>query len=182
MASTFFETGRTRQKSWLHTLRVGAMSGLVALALVTSAEGALVVIDQDTTIDAANSFLDDSVSIVDSSGGATTVTMVPGGAVSGFRVSGDSSFEINGGTSTFLSALQDNATLVMRGGTIECSESVCLVIDYDALLQLGDNSSMHIYGGTIAGPIRLDGDATAHFYGRGLALSLFPAGALESNG
>jgi hypothetical protein len=71
-----------------------------------------------------------------------------------------------GGTSTFLSGTRDNATLNMHGGTIECSAPTCLVIDLISVLNVDDNSSIHVFGGVISGPISLQGNGTAHFTGK----------------
>lgn len=143
---------------------------LVAL-LVTFSAALGATITTDATIDSTNSFPDEHVTITDGAGGPASVTMVDGGTVRGFTVSGNSDFEIEGGASTSLSGARDNATLILRGGTIECSIPSCMVIDYDALLTLTDDSSLHVFGGQISGPISLKDDSIAHFYGRGLTIS-----------
>jgi hypothetical protein len=145
---------------------------LAALAMPGPLMAASVTINQDTVIDAANSFPDDHVRIADGVSQPTHVDLLAGGEVRGFTVTGDSVLEINGGASTILSGLQDNATLIMRGGSIECTTFLtCSVIDYNALLTLTDSSSMHVFGGTIVGAISLEDHSTAHFYGRGLTIS-----------
>lgn len=152
-------------------LIAGLCSCLVLLAIGAPAHADTVTVTQDTIIDGANSYPNDSVAISNGSSGPTSAKMVSGGTVRGFIVSGNSAFEITGGASTFLSGTKDSATLVMRGGEIGCTAMTCQVIDYDALLHISDNSSLQFFGGAINGVISLDDQSTAHFFGSGLSLT-----------
>ena len=148
----------------------------VLLATVQMTQGA--IIDTDFTIDAAHSFPGEGVTITDGISGPANVTMVPGGTVRGFTIAGNSTFEMTGGTSTFLSGLQEKSTLIMRGGSIECSSPGCLVIDYEVLLNVRGNSSIHVFGGVISGIVGLAENGSAHYYGRNLTLSVLPGGVI----
>jgi hypothetical protein len=66
----------------------------------------------------------------------------------------------------------------MNGGQVACTESLCQVIDYDSLLGLSGNSSLHVFGGSIQGPITLSDNSTAHFFGNGLTLTINPTGGI----
>lgn len=159
--------------------RLGALCALAGTFSVGSAShAATIVIDQDTVIDASNSFPNDRIEIVDGSSPPTHVDLIGGGEVRGFAVTNNSTLDINGGSSTFWGEVQDNAKLIMRSGSIECTTLMCSVIDLISIVDVEDNGSLHVYGGTIVGPIALEPSATAHFYGRDLTLSIFPEGGI----
>lgn len=159
--------------------RLGSLCALaVAFSIGSASHAATIVVDQDTVIDASNSFPNDHTRIVDGPN-PTHVNVISGGEVRGFTVTGNSVLEINGGKSTFLSGIQDNATLIMRSGNIGCTSfPTCMVIDYDALVHIAGQSSLYVYGGNVDGSISLTENSTAHFYGRDLTLVVSPSGGI----
>jgi hypothetical protein len=68
----------------------------------------------------------------------------------------------------------------MRGGEIGCTATVCQVISYDALLHVDDASTLHVYGGSIIGPIALESGAQsiAIVHGTGLSVTASQAQGL----
>jgi hypothetical protein len=144
----------------------------VVMVWSPAVNAATVVLDHDTTIDAGSSFAGAHIQVIDGIGGPTHVHITNGGAVAGFDGHGNSEINLNGGSITFLSSLQDNAKFTMYSGQVGCTEAVCLVSDYDALFVAGDSSQLYLYGGSIGG-IRLDDSAVAHFFGEDLKLNVF---------
>lgn len=143
--------------------------GLIGLTATAGALAADVTIDEDTTIDAGSSISGSSIEVIDGADGSTRVDIVTGGIVAGFGGRDSSTIALDGGTVTYLSSLEDNATFIMRVGTIECSEPICSVIDYSTLFQANDSSSLHFYGGMLDG-IELNDSSVAHVYGKNLSL------------
>jgi hypothetical protein len=139
----------------------------------TSLGQTTVIIDGDTTIDSASPISGSPIQVVDGADGPTNVTITIGGMVAGFDALDNSQVILDGGAVSFLSSLQNNVKFVIRNGQLGCLEPVCQVIDYDSLLHADDFSTLHFFGGTVDGVLRLNDSSVAHFYGQNLALALF---------
>lgn len=154
---------------------------LVVGSFATNILAATTVISSATTIDGSSSISGDHITIVDGIDGATQVDITSGGTVRGFEGQGSSLLMFDGGVSSSISGLQDNASLLMQSGTIACLEPVCLLIDYPALLVAEGSSNIRVFGGTIGGPIELRDTSTFHVYGRNLTLSVV-SGSIQVEG
>jgi hypothetical protein len=154
-------------------LHVCVLSACLLCSAGSIVEAATVVINEDTTIDAASTMSGSHVQVVDGPDGQTNVSIVNGGSVAGFDGREHSEIILDGGIVTYLSSLEGSATFVMKSGQIGCSEQVCQLIRYDALLRADDFSTLHFFGGNIGGILRLNDSSVAHFYGRNLLLTVF---------
>ena len=153
-------------------LRSTVVGLLLQFSIASWAVAAPIV--EDTTIDAGSSFNSQGISIADGVDGPTTVELVEGGSVKGFEVTENSKLIIDGGTSTYLSGVSDNAQLIFRSGTLGCSDfELCGVIDPVAVLFASGTSQLHFFAGEIDGPLQLRDMSAAHFYGRELQTNDF---------
>ena len=151
-------------------LRSTVVGLLLQFSIASWAVAAPIV--EDTTIDAGSSFNSQGISIADGVDGPTTVELVEGGSVKGFEVTENSKLIIDGGTSTYLSGVSDNAQLIFRSGTLGCSDfELCGVIDPVAVLFASGTSQLHFFAGEIDGPLQLRDMSAAHFYGRELEIT-----------
>lgn len=136
---------------------------LAALTVASTTSAATVIIDQDTTIDAQNSFPDDRLRIVDGISDPIEVSMLAGGTV-GLHVSVEqnSRFEMFGGFIGDRVSVIENGTFVYRGGNISS------INDVNGNLGASGNSTLHIFGALDVGALILNEFSTVHFYGSNL--------------
>lgn len=142
----------------------------VATISSSSAMAADVTIDQNTTIDAGSSISSFGIRVIDGPDGPTSVGIVSGGTIAGFNGEENSVITLDGGTVTYLSLIQDNATFVLKDGELECTELICSLIDYSSLLRAYDSSTLHFFGGGTLDGIELNDSSVAHVYGQALSL------------
>jgi hypothetical protein len=145
----------------------------ILTSIAADSFAAIVIINQDTTIDAGSPISGSGIEVIDGPGGAVSVDILSGGVVQGFHGRQDSQIILDGGNVTYLSSLSDRATFVQRSGRLGCDIFACQVSDYDAELIASDSSTLHFYGGEFNGIVRLQDMSAAHFYGENLELKVF---------
>lgn len=160
----------------------------LALLLASASACSAAVIDADAVIDGDSPFSGADIEIVDGAGGPTTARLVDGGVITDFLVQGDSSFVIEGGNVTSVGVLTDNASLIVRGGSVECTDPFC-ELDIVAELWARDQSRIEINGGSIGRLyedfgiayyyIRLSGASTLTVWGSDFSVSSSSTGGLH---
>jgi hypothetical protein len=143
-------------------------------ALIPSyATASLVVIDQDTIIDAANSFPEPPVGepplfveIQNGSAGAPVVQLVDGGVIGGFvTVSDESHLIMRGGEIKAETRVVDQATLTISGGLIAPLIRLYDTTDVVGVLGIEDQATLNIRGGYVVGIIFQYDSSTINVYG-----------------
>lgn len=131
---------------------------LLVCALASPAQAARITLNEDTVIDAANTFPEPpapdglQVNIVDGAGGPTTVEVREGGVIGGaVNVYDSSRLNMTGGGIEALVTLFDNSTFTLSGGTI-----LPLIRDYDAVdvagvLRVTEQATLNLRGGSFLG-------------------------------
>ena len=149
---------------------------LCVLVSMTSASAysATVILDQDTTIDAANSFPDpgfgaDSllVEIVDGPTGPTLVRLTDGGVIGGsVHVLDNSHLLMLGGRIEARTVVRGNATLTIAGGNIHCSAAQCATDDTAYVINVEEHGTINFHSGVIGTNLLLEDSAVANIFAR----------------
>jgi hypothetical protein len=132
-----------------------------------------VILDQDTTIDASNSYPEPpsgaeplTLDIVDGVSGPASVEILDGGVIGGFvNVRGSSQLSMTGGQIQALTTIFDNATLTMAEGSIEPLIEFYDAADAAGVIRLKDNARMHIRGGHFFGSLLQEDASRVDIYG-----------------
>ncbi|MEQ8208354.1 MAG: hypothetical protein RH917_00870 [Lacipirellulaceae bacterium] len=153
---------------------------ILTLTVSNNCHASITVLDQDTVIDANNSFSDSAVEIINGPQGPPLVQLLDGGVIGvdgllqrpGRRFTGgstvvrdDAHLLIDGGRTEFFVDLTDNARLTVLNGSIGCTAE-CETSSYTVMLYATGQSVMHLYGGDFRYySISLAEQSVAHLYG-----------------
>lgn len=179
MNSNLFQL-RKRMTPSVHGLPfVGAVALVLLLSLhATSTDAETLIVDQDFTIDASNSFPDtsgpfefDELVIREGVSGAPTVRLVDGGLIGITLILQDESrLNMMGGMTEYQFWVTDEATLTYTGGSIACSALACLAADTIGVLSASGMAELHLFKNDVGGVLTLRELSKAHLYGKGLQI------------
>ena len=135
---------------------------------------ATVALDQDTTIDASNSYPEPApnadpltLEIIDRLGGSPTVDLVAGGVIGGFvNVRGGSHLSMSDGQIQALTTILDHASFTLRGGSIEPLIAFYNAADPAGVLRVTDNGTINLQGGQFFGTLIQEGSSVVNIFGR----------------
>jgi hypothetical protein len=141
-----------------------------------SSEAGIQIIDQDTTINAANSYPEPpdgadvlSVQIQNGTSSSPRVNLEPGGVIGGYvDLRGRSSLTMTGGQIQGQTTCHDESTLtIMEGSSLPLIHTY-QNSDVTGILEVKDAATLNLYGGNIFGQIYQQGSSTINVFGYGL--------------
>jgi hypothetical protein len=155
------------------------LSLLVSCGLANPALGELVVINQDVTIDATNSYPEPTdndsflfVEVRDSSIGTPTHVQVNAGGVIGgmLDIYDHSSVTMNGGEFQDFTRVRDNSALTINSGSLLPKTRLMRVSDITGVLEIHDSATLNYFAGDVFGSIYQTGNSVINVYGYGFSV------------
>lgn len=132
-------------------------------------------VDENVSIGESHLCSGSRITFDDGPSGAIEASIVSGGVADGLEGRGGSKIVLDGGTISSRIFLHENASLMLKSGTVGCLSTSCEVDEYEYFAVLRQDSLLQIRGAPAFDEgiesLLLDGNSKVVIYGRGLAIT-----------